>query len=354
MTEASFANQWRHHSGFQYPRSPLTVEEVKDTRQDFVDRYGEAVLSGIPCYYGTSASGKEITAERYLAICKSNGLNFKVSSPPAGIIHPDKLSVCVKTDESVLDYYALKAQIERELQESSGVTLYRDTEVIDGQFGAGGEKCLSYVKEKKVQEGEFDFLINATYGNRNRVAHWFNFQAVPIRYDLLELLVLEIDIPPLAMTILDGPFTSLTSMGYGNLFMLSHISESVLESVVRVDESPIDWSKLRSNRANLLKHGLKYLPVLERARYVESRYGLRAVYAHSQDFDGRPTVVTDHGFGCWSVLGGKIITCVSNALEIAQEIKRATEGADSSRLSPREPGYERIQTISDKRRCTNT
>jgi hypothetical protein len=207
--------------------------------------------------------------------------------------------------------------------------LLRDTEVIAGEFGPKGEKCLTYVKDEEVQRGKYDFLINATYGNRNRVAGWFNFQKKPIRYDLLEMLVLEIDIPPLCMTILDGPFTSLTSMGYGNLFMLSHISESILESVVRMDEPTMASSKLKSNRANLLKHGLKYLPVLERARYVESIYGLRAVYAHSQDFDGRPTVVTDHGFGCWSVLGGKIITCASNAREIAREIKRASEGTDS-------------------------
>ena len=44
-------------------------------------------------------------------------------------------------------------------------------------------------------------LIGAgEFGNRNRAAIWVNFQVVPIRYDLLEMLVLEIDIPSLAMT----------------------------------------------------------------------------------------------------------------------------------------------------------
>ncbi len=340
MSEASFANQWRHHSGFHYPRSPLTVDEVKESRDAFVKQYGKAVLSDIPCYYGTSAFAKEITAERYIAICKSNGLNFEIASPPPGIINPDNLGVCIKTDEAVLDYYALKAQIERQLQESPHITMLCDTEVISGRFGPGGEKCLSYVKDKEVQKGEYDFLINATYGNRNRIAAWFNFQTLPIRYDLLEMLVLEIDIPPFAMTILDGPFTSLTSMGYDNLFMLSHINESILESVVRWDEPPINRSMLQSNRTNLLKHGLKYLPVLERATIVESRYGLRAVYAKSQDFDGRPTVVTDHGFGCWSVLGGKIITCVSNAQEIAKEIKFAVGTGHSNKTEDMQKSHD--------------
>ena len=71
-----------------------------------------------------------------------------------------------------------------------------------------------------------------------------------------------------------------------------------------------------------MAHGLRYLPILERAQYIESRVGVRTVEAYNDDFDGRPTVVTPHGFGCWSVLGGKVITAVTNAREIARAIAR--------------------------------
>jgi hypothetical protein len=62
--------------------------------------------------------------------------------------------------------------------------------------------------------------------------------------------------------------------------------------------------------------------------------GTRVVHALPEDVDGRPTVVTDHGFGCWSILGGKINTSVTNACQLAdrialqQGLKRPEHGPD--------------------------
>lgn len=329
MTEASYLNQWRHHSGFHYPRSPLTVQEVKEARDEFLERYAQAVIRDFPSYYCTSAFGREITAERYLAICTANGLNFEPCAPPAEVVDPESVSLCLRTDEGVLDYPLLRRVVEAELEASPRVRVRRRTEVVEGGFGAGGEKRLVYRGPDGEGEEAFDFLVNATYANRNLVSRWFQFPVRPLRFDLLEMPVLELDAPRVSVTVLDGPFTSLLSLGRDNLFMLSHIHQSVLRSVITADGAPPQWGEFRSNSVNLLAHARRYLPVLERARLVESRYGLRTVYAHSEDFDGRPTVVTSHGFGCWSVLGGKIITCVHNAREIGAAIRRALEGVDA-------------------------
>jgi hypothetical protein len=70
----------------------------------------------------------------------------------------------------------------------------------------------------------------------------------------------------------------------------------------------------------MLRHSARYLPVLQHATDVQSWWMTRAVNAFARDFDARPTVITDHGFGCWSVLGGKIVTSVVNAREIAGAI----------------------------------
>ena len=125
------------------------------------------------------------------------------------------------------------------------------------------------------------------------------------------------------MTIIDGPFTSLVGMGKENLFLLSHIHDSVLKSTVTDDGMPPDWGEIQSNSHNMLLSASKYIPALKNAEVVESRYATRAVNAYARDFDARPTVIRNHGFGCWSVMGGKIITCVSNAREIATTIKKA-------------------------------
>jgi predicted dehydrogenase len=337
MTEASYLNQWRHHSGFHYPRSPLTVQEVKEARDEFMERYGGAVISDFPSYYCTSAYAREITAERYLAICSANGLNFERVPPPANVLAEGTVSLCLKTDEGVLDFDRLKKVIEGELAACPRVRLRRSTEVVGGDFDREGSKRLAFRDANGLREETFDFVVNATYANRNLLPGWFGFRVRPLRFDLLEMLVLELDLPRVSVTVLDGPFTSLLSMGRGNRFMLSHIHQSVLKSAVTTDGAPPAWGTFGSNRAGLVRHASRYIPAVARAPVVESRYGVRAVHAHSEDFDGRPTVVTDHGFGCWSVLGGKIITCVRNAREIAVKIRCAT-GEPGVSVSAGEPG----------------
>ena len=329
MTEASYLNQWRHHSGFHYPRSPMTVQEVKCSRDDFMQRYGPAVLLDFPSYYCTSAGAQEITAERYSAICRSNGLNFEAVPPPADVLAPGSVSLCLRTDEGIIDYRRFKRLIESELAARRSVRVRAGTEVVDGSFGVDGSKRMVFRGPEGTRTEAFDFLVNTTYANRNLTASWFQFPMRPLRFDLLELLVLELDLGKVSVTVLDGPFTSLTTMGYDRLFMLSHIEQSVLRSVVTKDGAPPDWGKFTSNRAGLLRSGARYFPIVARGRVVESRYGTRAVYAYSEDFDGRPTVVTEHGFGCWSILGGKIITCVRNARDIADSIRLAMDGADA-------------------------
>ncbi|CAG1016080.1 dTDP-3,4-didehydro-2,6-dideoxy-alpha-D-glucose 3-reductase [Burkholderiaceae bacterium] len=321
LTEASYLNQWRHHSGFHYPRSLETIQEVQRTKADFESVYEPAILRDIDAYYAVSAWGSEITAQRYVATCQANGLRYREIAPPRDIVYPERLSVCLHTDEAVVEIGKLGKLLMKSLRGHRHVDLRLSTEVKSGRLLPDGRKQLAVAGERPLEP--YDFLINATYANSNRVTSWFGFPLRPLRFDLLEMAVVEI---PKArrfmMTILDAPFTSLTSVGSGDLFMLSHIHQSILASQVPPDGLPPKWKSWSSNRDNLMRHGLRYLPILERARHVESRVGVRTVEAYSEDYDGRPTVLTPHGFGCWSVLGGKIVTAVSNARELAAQIER--------------------------------
>ncbi len=325
MTEVSFANQWRHHSGFHYPRSYDQIQEIKAARTDFETEYGDAVITDFASYFCTSGTGVEIPAGRYLAACQSNELNFSLQTPPENVLDATQVSVCVKSDEGVYDYARMRDIVRRRLEASRNITTCLRTEVLHGIIDRDGTKRLIVRDPDGTREATFDYLVNATYANRNLLAKWFRFPIEPLRFDLYELLVLRLPIPPICVTIMDGPFTSLVSTGRDGLFMLSHIHDSVLKSVITEDGLPPKWGPVQSNRENMLRHSRRYLPILEKAEVVESRFATRAVNAHAKDFDARPTVVTNHGFGCWSVLGGKIITCVTNAREVAAEI-RAEQG----------------------------
>ena len=101
--------------------------------------------------------------------------------------------------------------------------------------------------------------------------------------------------------------------------------------LLSADGVPPDWGEPRSNRRNMLRHAEQYLPVLREARDVRSVWATRVTHASARDDDARPTIVKHHGFGCWSLLGGKIVTCVSNARLIASEIQAARGGGGAER-----------------------
>jgi predicted dehydrogenase len=323
MEEVSFVNQWRHHAGFHYPRSYDTIQEIRVAKNDFEELYSEAITRDRVSYFCPSSSGVEIPAERYLAACSSNYLSFSIEYPPSDIINRDSISISLKTDEGVYDFYKLREIIESRLADAENVQLNTSTNIVDAELLPNGVKRLYIERDGKVETEEFDYLINATYSNRNLLAKWFSFPVESLRFDLYEMLVVRLPIKQLCITIIDGPFTSLVGMGYDNLFLLSHIHDSVSKSVITPDGMPPDWGVIESNSHNMIASASKYIPVLKDAEIVESRYATRAVNAYTKDFDARPTVIRQHGFGCWSVMGGKIITCVSNAREIAAAIARA-------------------------------
>jgi predicted dehydrogenase len=328
MTEVSWANQWRHHSGFHYPRSYDTIQEIKAARGDFEAEYEDAIVRSYPSYFCPSASGLEIPAERYLAACESNELNFTIEKPPANVLDHSSVSLCVRSDEAVYDIPRLKAILLERLEASDSIQVHLGTPVRSASIDGAGGKRLRFGHGDDPQEESFDYLINATYRNLNLLPHWLGFPIEPLRFDLYELLVMRLPIPQICVTIMDGPFTSLVGMGQDDLFMLSHIHQSVLKSVITEDGMPPQWGTVQSNRENMLRQGSKYLPILSEAEVVESRYATRAVNAYARDFDARPTVIREHGFGCWSVLGGKILTSVTNAREIAREILAERRSVD--------------------------
>ena len=319
MTETSALNQWRHHTGFHYPRSYDTVIEITAARAAFEAEYGAAIDRTTDAYYCTSATGVEIPAERFLAACRYHGLAFTVVTPPSELVDPNRVSVCVRTDEAVYDLPRLRAVVTERLQRAAVACRLR-TVVTGAHIDALGRKHLTFEDPDGPGEEAFDYVVNATYGGRNALAHWLGMPLEPLRFDLFEMLSMRLPVPRASITVLDGPFTTLVGTGPGNRFLLAHIHASVATSVIPDDGLPPVWPAVSSNRINILRHSARYLPVLAEATDVESVWVTRTVEAFARDFDARPTVVTAHGFGCWSVLGGKIVTCVVNAREIAEAI----------------------------------
>jgi len=318
--ESTFLNQWRHHSGFHYPLSFSTINEILNTKNDFETIYGSAINRDVRSYYHVASNAQEIPKSRYLNTCNYFNLDYDVINPPREVIS-GSVSVSLLTDEAVYDIPMLISLLSDSLS-SSSVDLNLNTVVSGCKINESGFKVLQINNESNSISMDFDYVIDCTNSSGLLKLPGF-LPDNQIRFELVELLELEIPWPMVSHTIIDGPFVSLTSMGVPNRFLLSHRDFSVHR---RIFSSTLpDPSMFTTNQSNadlLLESINKYLSLPSGTRVVKSWISRKSISPYTNEVWERPTVIRDHGFGIFSIIGGKILTSVSNSYEIKDIIDR--------------------------------
>ena len=73
---ASACNQFRFHSGYHYPRSQKTVDEINNSKKDFISFYSKKVFENTVNYYAIAKKSK-VNFKNYINFLKKNKLFFK-------------------------------------------------------------------------------------------------------------------------------------------------------------------------------------------------------------------------------------------------------------------------------------
>lgn len=322
MLEASLVNQYRHHWGYHYPRSDKTVQDIRNAIDDFEKLYNDAIVREFPTYYSVAKSGSKTSAEEYLKFCDKHKLPFTLEYPDEKFLNRKKISLSLKTFEPIYNYDLLKKIVYSHIKKSPNLKIRLSTEVMGGKIDKNGVKSLIVADSDGNKHTEtFDYVINTTYANYNKFSKWFEFPIKPVRIDLVEALIVKLPLPRISLAVMDGPFTNLVPTSEDNIFTLVHIKESILERYVPKDGIPHAKKRNKTMVKETLQKSQEWFPILEKAEIVAVRYVLRAVNANREHDDARPSDMAYHGFGCWSILGGKLVNCVSTAKEIALEIK---------------------------------
>lgn len=325
LAEASYANQYRHHMGYHYPRSGETIEEIKNATKDFEAFFKPIIVAKFPSYYAVAKTDSKVSAREFLQVCREKGLPYVRAYPPAELLNRKEVSVCVKTPEKNYDYQALKKFIRRKLKDNPHISLNLNQRITGAALARDGKKVLTIQKGKKKVKREFDYVINATYANYNNFCNWMKFTPRKIHYRLKEVIIVKIKHPQTtAVTVMDGPFATFIPIGHDNLYTFGDVPLSVHEeyafsdSALKIEKK---LKKLKTRWLEMQKRSSKWLPIIKSAQYVGSMFVILPVEPASDPNNARPTVITNHGHGCWSVLSGKIITCVSAARTILKEIQ---------------------------------
>ena len=320
LQEGSFINQFRHHYGYHYPRSDETVFDIQRSRKDFEKIFSSAIKK-TPTYYAIHRKDSLVSPKEFLAFCRKHALPYRRSFPHQDLLARESIALSVKVPEPSYEHHKLKKITEERLKSSPNVKVFYKTPVIGVKHVENGQKMLTYIKNTRKQKLFFDFIINATYANINLLTHWLKSNHHPIRVDLAEVLIIKLPIPPVSITVVDGPFATLMPTGNPNEFTLYHVKESILDRYVPEKGLIKRQKRLQSNKKAILKESTKLFPILKDAVIVETRIVHRGVQAHREHDDARVAELIDHGFGCWSILSGKILSSVSMGKRLAKILK---------------------------------
>lgn len=331
LAEASYVNQYRHHEGYHYPRSPETIRQIKEACGSFERFYGRTIMR-VPSFYAVAKNGSKTNATEFRERCRRSGLPYREAYPPPQLLNRRTVSSCIKTMEAIYDYAALKREA---YKQSRGVILRLGSAVTDIRLLPDGRKEIYYRQGGKSRRVSVDYLINATYANHNTIAGFLGFPGRDLEFRFKELAIVEIRrSKPCAVTIVDGPFATLVPTGTRYRYTLGDVPLSVHRVLRRFrDGTFARWRRSVSTRAPaMLRRCAQWFPVLKEARYLYSLFVTLPVSVESRERDDRITSVTDHGFGCFSVLEGKIITSVACAEELLRRIMTLEKRAERGRV----------------------
>jgi len=104
LNGASFANQFRFHYGYHYPRSQKTVNEIGVSKNHFTKFYSSKIFGNTKNYYMIAANSKT-SPSKYIKFLKKNKLYFKLVNDN---FSSNFIKKTILTNEKNLNYFLIK------------------------------------------------------------------------------------------------------------------------------------------------------------------------------------------------------------------------------------------------------
>jgi len=321
LLEASKINHNRIHLGYHYLRSKETAQQSIDGLVSFLFYYGEAMICHFPNYYAIASEGSHTSPEGFVKFCESLGISWQNAAPERKYMNPDRISASFKVPEPIFDYPTLKKLVWSHLSNSK-VDLRLNTPCLNIEETPSGKFLISQPDGAE----EFDAVVNASYRNYGKINSFLGPDVTPTIYEDVIIPVFTSPNPPIGLTIMDGPFCSV--MPYGNKpnqFLLYHVKNSVIRRSSTTFASNTDAAVFCApEKTAIYEDAGRYYPFLtDEATHMRTLQTIRA--KHDNPSDARITDIRQHRPYFFSVLSGKMTTCISSALQIREWLVNGRE-----------------------------
>ncbi len=320
-------NQFRHHMGYHYPRSTETIDEIQSSTASFERMYGDALIQDFASYYCIDAHNSRVSARAFESVCRAHRLPLFRAMPQQELLARESVAASYVTHEGIYDPEALRRIIERRMKRLPKLRVSLGHDVIKISLADTGKKILVTRHGAKIMRYSYDYVINASYANHNAICSQLGFGSRPM--ELRHKEIVRIRLPSrerVAITIMDGPFATIVPTATPGIYTFGDVPLSILDTRGGgrgADQYRGVWSKTAKTRWPQMRSRCKHwFPILDHAQYVDSIFTVLPVDTESLGDDARRSTVTNHGFGCYSVLSGKVITAVQAAEQLGANIRR--------------------------------
>ncbi|ODT96388.1 MAG: amino acid oxidase [Planctomycetes bacterium SCN 63-9] len=316
MQRASYVNQARVHQGYHYPRSILTSLRSRLNFTRFVDEYGGAVVSEFEKYYAIARTFSKVNARQFKQFCDRIGAPVgPAPSRVKALLNPFHIEETFTVLEYAFNSAKLKDLIKAQLVANDVEFQLRSS--LETARPAGRSLRLTVEHEGATDTIEARYVFNCSYSHINGVLWRSGLPLIPMKHEFAEMALIDVKEPlkGMGITIMDGPFFATMPFPDRNLHSLHHVRYTPHHSWLDTrDGGYLDARKHfashrpASHYEHMIKDGIRYIPSLADARYVESLWEIKTVLPRSEVDDSRPILFrpVDDVPNIICILGGKI------------------------------------------------
>jgi glycine/D-amino acid oxidase-like deaminating enzyme len=340
LTRASYNNQARAHGGYHYPRSFLTALRSFINLPRFCLDFRDCIENRFEKVYAIARSLSQVNAFQFRKFCSR--IRASIRPAPKSIrrlFNEGLIEEVFCVQEYAFDALRLRRILKQRLQEH-GVQVRLGTTVE--MVSPGGENLI----ELTLGDGSSlvgRHVLNCTYANINTLLKRSGLPILPMKHEVTEMALIEApdELKNLGITVMDGPFFSTMPFPPLKVHSLSHVRYTPHESWLDQEAYKpayeyLEGLRIRSNHVLMLKDAQRYLPVMAKARYLQSLYEIKTVLKDNEIDDGRPILMRKIPplNNMTTIMGGKIdnIYDVLLALTNLNEYSRELGKMDPHRL----------------------
>ncbi len=313
---ASRVNHNRVHLGYHYLRSIDTAAQSIEGLFSFLFHFGNAVVYQFPNFYAIAKEGSKTTPAQFLDFCERVGIGYEEEYPSDNLFDKSSIEACFRVPEPVYDHQTLKKILKKKLIHPQ-INVFLKTKCV-------GLKILPDQSfEAKLSTGTkvYDVVINCTYSSINEINQYLGIPPKRLLYEDVFIPVFKYPAFPFGLTVMDGPFCSVMPRGMRqNEFLLYHVRESLLNTKLSVEKPQFPEYEL--SREELTKPGSIYdkssyfMPFLKHVEPMGYNRITRSVYENDDDARLTELYTYDNIKNYFTILSGKVTTCIQVALEI--------------------------------------